>query len=76
MPLYDSELKDSYTSMGAKFTAKVNAIQFDEESIKIEYAFFAIEHNEEANYDEVVYSAQKIFVIDNDGNMLINTEVL
>lgn len=76
LPLYDSELKDSYTSMGAKFTAKVNAIQFDEESIKIEYAFFAIEHNEEANYDEVVYSAQKIFVIDNDGNMLINTEVL
>ena len=28
------------------------------------------------DYDEVVYSSQKIFVVDNDGNMLMNTEVL
>lgn len=76
LPLYDSELKDSYISMGASFNAAVNAIQFDEESIKIEYAFSATEYNSEFDYDEVIYSAQKIFVVDNDGNMLMNTEVL
>lgn len=76
LPLYDSELKDSYTNMGASFNVAVTAVQFDEESIKIEYAFSAAEHNSESNYDKVIYSAQKIFVVDNDGNMLMNTEVL
>ncbi len=76
LPLYNSELKDSYTSMGANFNVAVNAIQFDEESIKIEYAFSATEHNSEFDYDETIYYAQKIFVIDNDGNMLMNTEIL
>lgn len=54
----------------------INAIQFDADSIKIEYAFTATEYNAEYDYDEVVYSSQKIFVVDNDGNMLMNTEVL
>ncbi len=76
LPLYDSELKDSYTSMGASFDVVVKAIQFDEESIKIEYVLSASEHNAEYDYDEVIYSATKIFVVDNDGNMLMNTEVL
>ena len=76
LPLYDTELKDSYTSMGDDFTVAINAIQFDADSIKIEYAFTATEYNAEYDYDEVVYSSQKIFVVDNDGNMLMNTEVL
>lgn len=76
LPLYDTELKTSYEDMGAKFSVQISAVQFYDESIKIEYYFSAVKHNSEFNYDEVVYSTQKIFVIDNNGNMLMNTEVL
>lgn len=76
LPLYNSEMKKSYIDMGADFNVVITAIQFDEDSIKIEYGFEASNFNSEYNYTEVIWSARKIFVVDNDGNMLMNTEVL
>lgn len=76
LPLYDSELKDSYTSMGADFSIYISAIQFDENSIRVEYSYSATEHDSEYDYDNVIYSEQKIFVVSNDGTMLMNTEIL
>ena len=76
LPLYDSETRDFYLSQGAAFDIVITAIQFDENSIKVEYNFVASKRNEEYNYTETLWSESKIFVIDNDGNMLMNTEVL
>lgn len=76
LPLYDSETRDFYLSQGADFDIVITAIQFDENSIKIEYNYAANKYNEEYNYTETLWSESKIFVIDNDGNMLMNTEVL
>ena len=76
LPLYDLELKDSYTDMGADFNVQITAIQFDENSIKIEYLYSATEYDSEYDHDDVIYSEQKIFVVSNDGTMLMNTEVL
>lgn len=76
LPLYDNETRDFYLSQGADFDIVITAIQFDENSIKIEYNYAANKYNAEYNYTETLWSESKIFVIDNDGTMLMNTEVL
>lgn len=73
LPL-DSSSPNSYSE--TKIQKDIYAVQVSKENIKVFYGFSEVQYNDYFGEESVVNTSTIIYMLDNDGNLLVKTETL